>query len=44
MEINKEQASEIIKLIEQALLDGFDDEILVSHTKVLPNLSANKHQ
>lgn len=30
MEINKEQASEIIKLIEQALLDGFDDEILVS--------------
>lgn len=27
MEINKEQASEIIKLIEQALLDGFDDEI-----------------
>lgn len=30
MEINKEQASEIIKLIEQALLNGFDDEILVS--------------
>lgn len=30
MEINKEQASEIIKLIEQAFLDGFDDEILVS--------------
>ncbi|WP_258134793.1 hypothetical protein [Cronobacter sakazakii] len=29
MEISKEQAAEIIKLIEQAFLDGFDDETLV---------------
>lgn len=29
MELNKEQATEVIKLIEQAFLDGFDDEVLV---------------
>lgn len=29
MELTQEQASEVIKLIEQAFLDGFDDDILV---------------
>lgn len=29
MELTQEQATEVIKLIEQAFLDGFDDEILV---------------
>lgn len=35
MELNKDQAAEVIKLIEQAFLDGFDDEILVElHEKL----------
>ncbi|HFF8969411.1 hypothetical protein [Serratia marcescens] len=35
MEINETEAREILKLIEQAFLDGFDDEELVSlHEKL----------
>lgn len=35
MELTQEQAAEVIKLIEQAFLDGFDDEILVDlHEKL----------